>query len=89
MTGVFQLRTSCLVNTSTRSSSYVFSLLGSGWYSRARLSFLVVGVGSEIIQGGCSSKGQGRLGPGGQRTKEEGDVGGEGSGELLVVITGS
>lgn len=87
MAGIVRLHTSCLVNTSTRSSSYVFSLLGSGWYSRARLSFLVVGVGSEIILGGCSSKGQGRLG--GQRTKEEGDVGGEGSGELLVIITGS
>lgn len=49
----------------------------------------MVGVGSEIILGGCSSKGQGRLGPGGQRTKEEGDVGDEGSGELLVVTTGS
>lgn len=47
----------------------------------------MAGVGSESTLGGCSSTGEGRLGPGGEWTKAEGEIGGEGSGEVLVEMT--
>lgn len=79
-----QVPTSCLVSASTRSSSDVFSLLGRGWYSRPRLSSVVVDVVIEVMVEGCGFREGRRLGTGGWKTEEEGDIGGEWSDDFLV-----
>lgn len=58
--------------------------MGRGWYSRLRLSSVVVDVVMEVVvQGWGFGEGRG-LGTGGGKTEEEGDTGGEWSEDFLV-----